>query len=601
MKDETATTPASTSLHELGERYFHTQHTYDPYNATLLGLHEFDQLAGDPSREASEAAANEFVRIADELATIDQSSLSLAGSVDHSVLTVLTRGAERDARDSLWAANASAKSYVSRQGLIFQTVPVMTITDTDGAERYLSRLAGIGETLRALGDRYVLEAGVGRTPTALGVSHAARQLDGYLALELEQDALLKPTIAYGDANVRARAIETVEKTIRPAMAALAARLRSELLPNARPNDKVGISNIPGGEEGYVGALARHTTTTLTAEQVHQIGLAALEELRPRWSEIGQRAIGESDFSIIAERMRSDMSLRFQSSEEIVQVAENALYRAESVRNDYFPRYDIPDCVIEQINPIDAENTALAYYRPPAVDGSRPGAHCLLASDPQSRFKFEYECLAFHESVPGHHLQLATAQTLDIPRYRRYLDAEACSFNEGWGLYSEQLAEEIGLYTSAVDLLGMLSFSALRACRLVVDTGIHYYGWSREKAIDFMWQNTATTESHVRNEVDRYIAWPGQAVSYVIGKREILRLREGAKSELGERFSIAGFHGAVLENGAVPLPVLKQQIYRWQSAVAQNAVAQNASSERQNHANSTSRTYSTSHTNSNTKD
>jgi uncharacterized protein (DUF885 family) len=545
MEQKTEATLGNATLQELGERYFQTQHTHDPYNATLLGLHEFDQLAGDPSREASESAADEFVNIADELDAIDQSSLSLPDSLDHKVLSVLTRAAERDARDSLWAANASAKSYVSRQGLIFQTVPAMTMTSAEGAERYLERLAGIGESLRILGDRYVLEAEEGRTPTALGISHSARQLDGYLALELEQDALIKPTNAYGDASVRARSIAIVERTIRPAMAALAERLRANLLPIARPNDKVGIINIPGGEEGYYGALARHTTLDLTPEQVHQIGLDALAELGPRWSEIGQRAIGETDFAVIAERMRSDMSLRFKSSEEIVQVAENALNRAEKVKDKYFPHYDIPDCVIEQINPIDAENTALAYYRPPAVDGSRPGAHCLLASDPQTRFKFEYECLAFHESVPGHHLQLATAQMLDIPQYRRYLDAEACSFNEGWGLYSEQLAEELDLYTSDVDLLGMLSFSALRACRLVVDTGIHYFGWSREKAIEFMWQNTATTEANVRNEVDRYIAWPGQAVSYVIGKREILTLRETAKQELGGRFSLAGFHGAVL--------------------------------------------------------
>ncbi len=566
MEDNKATTPANAALRELGEQYFQTKHTYDPYNATLLGLHEFDQLAGDPSREASEAAADEFVRISADVAAIDPTTLSLADSVDHGVLTVLTRAAERDARDSLWAANASAKSYVSRQGLVFQTVPVMTMTDAEGAERYLDRLAGIGESLCALGDRYVLEAGEGRTPTALGVDHSARQLDGYLALELEQDALLKPTIAYGDADVRARAIATVEKSIRPAMAALAERLRTDLLPLARPNDKVGISNIPGGEEGYYGALAQHTTLDLTPEQVHQIGLDTLDELRSRWSEIGQRAIGETDLAVISERMRNDLSLRFTTSEEIVQVAEDALKRAEKVKDDYFPHYDIPDCVIEQINPIDAENTALAYYRPPAVDGSRPGAHCLLASDPETRFRFEYECLAFHESVPGHHLQLATAQMLDIPRYRRYLDVEACSFNEGWGLYSEQLAEELDLYTSDIDLLGMLSFNALRACRLVVDTGLHYFGWSREKAIEFMWKNTATTEAHVRNEIDRYISWPGQAVSYVIGKREILKLREGATQALGERFSLAGFHGAVLENGAVPLPVLRQQIERWQTTV-----------------------------------
>jgi uncharacterized protein (DUF885 family) len=167
------------------------------------------------------------------------------------------------------------------------------------------------------------------------------------------------------------------------------------------------------------------------------------------------------------------------------------------------------------------------------------------------------------------MQLAMAQKLDIPRYRRYLDVEACSFNEGWGLYSEQFADEIGLYSDDVSRLGMLSFRALRACRLVVDTGIHHFGWSRERAIEFMWDHTATTRSHVRNEVDRYIAWPGQALAYMIGRREILRLREQARQQLGSRFSIIDFHGTVLGSGAVPLSVLGDNVARWQTSVAQS--------------------------------
>jgi uncharacterized protein (DUF885 family) len=172
-------------------------------------------------------------------------------------------------------------------------------------------------------------------------------------------------------------------------------------------------------------------------------------------------------------------------------------------------------------------------------------------------------------VPGHHLQLSVAQLLDIPRYRRHLDVEACSFNEGWGLYCEQFPDEIGLYSDDLARLGMLSFLALRACRLVVDTGIHAFGWSRQRAIEFMWNHTATTESNVRNEIDRYIAWPGQALAYMIGQREILRLRAQARTALGDRFDIAGFHGAVLENGAIPLSVLEQHVRRWQATVAAN--------------------------------
>ena len=560
-------TSGSARLAELGERYFATQHGYDPLNATLLGLAEFDHLVGDPSREAGAAAADAFARIAEELSGIDPSGLDEADQVDHQVLTVLNRGAEGDARHALWAANASAKGYVSRQGLLFQAVPAMTTTGADGGDRYLSRLAAAGGMLAALGQRYLVEARDGRVPTARGVRHAVEQLEGYLALPLEQDALLKPTEADPSGPVRARALALVDRSVRPAMAALAVLLRTELLPVSRADDRVGIRFVPGGGQGYQAALARHTTTDLTAEEIHQIGLDALAELAPRWSELGQRALQESDFTALAARLRSDRSLRFENRQQIVDVAQAALDRAQAVQDRWFPDHGISDCVIEEINPLEAANAALAYYRPPAVDGSRPGAHCLLTTEPEQRFRYEYECLAFHESVPGHHLQLATAQLLDIPRYRRYLDVEACSFNEGWGLYSEQLADEIGLYSSDVDRLGMLSHAALRACRLVVDTGIHHQGWSREQAVEFMWRHTATTEANVRNEIDRYIAWPGQAVSYLIGKREILRLREQARDALGDRFTPLGFHEAVLANGAVPLPVLGMQVARWQARAA----------------------------------
>ena len=165
-------------------------------------------------------------------------------------------------------------------------------------------------------------------------------------------------------------------------------------------------------------------------------------------------------------------------------------------------------MIEEIDPVEAGNAPLAYYRPPAAGGRRPGAHCLLTGNPQDRFVYEYEALSFHESTPGHHLQIASAQTLEMPGFRRFLDAEVCGYCEGWGLYCERLADEMGLYTSDLQRLGMLSFDALRACRLVVDTGMHHYGWSRAQAMDFMWRNTATTRANVRNEIDRYIGWPG---------------------------------------------------------------------------------------------
>jgi len=560
-------TPAAAELSRLGEAYFATQHSYDPYNATLLGVAEFDGLSFDPSREASETAARDLWAIGRAVSDIDHVGLTDEQRVDRRVLAALVEGARADAEHSLWAANASAKSYVSRQGLIFQAVPAMTVASPGAAGRYLSRLSKIGATLDALGQRYLAEAADGRTPTAVGVDHSIRQLTGYLALPISDDALLKPARDADRATLCEAAAAHITGTIRPAMQRLAELLRRELAPLARPDDRVGIREIPGGEAGYAAAVARHTTTALSPRDIHQIGLAELDELAGLWSRIGQEALGERDFATIAARMRDDPALRFRTSREIVAVAQDALGRAEAVTDAYFEHYDIPGCVIEEVNPIDADNTAMAYYRPPAVDGSRPGAHCLLTTDPGERYRYEYEALAFHESVPGHHLQLATAQTLDIPRYRRHLDVELCAFNEGWGLYAERLADEIGLYSSAITRLGMVSFAALRACRLVVDTGLHQLGWSRQQAIDFMYDQTATTRANAVNEIDRYIAWPGQALAYVTGKREIVRLRERAQLALGPRFELRGFHHAVLRNGAIPLTLLDDEIERWTATEA----------------------------------
>ncbi|KQO61206.1 hypothetical protein ASF23_11965 [Curtobacterium sp. Leaf261] len=569
MTDSTTTT-AATRLSELGEEYFVAEHTYDPYNATLLGIAEFDGLAGDPSRAASEHAARVLGAVADEAAALPDAELDTAQLVDRDVLVALARGAAEDAHHALWAANVSAKGYVSRQGLVFQAVPTMTVADQDAADRYLSRLGGLGTMFRALGERYADESADGRVPTRMGVLHAIEQLDGYLGQSLDADALLDPARGGAASASRAtlfdRARTLLDHEVRPGMAALADRLRTTILPAARDDDHVGITEVPGGTEGYAAAVRRHTTTDLTPDEVHRIGLEELTILQREAAEIGERLFGERDFTAIADRLRQDPALRFDTSDEIMAMAHSALDRAESVRDRYFPEDDISACVIEPINEIDAASSALGYYQPPAVDGSRPGTFFVNASAPATHYRYEYEALTFHESVPGHHMQLAMAQRLDIPRYRRHLDVEACSFNEGWGLYSEQFADDAGLYSDDLARLGMLSMRAVRACRLVVDTGMHAKGWTREQAVQFMVTNTATTEEHVRSEVDRYIAWPGQALAYMIGRREILRLRSGAQAALGAAFDIRSFHGAVLGNGAVPLTVLAGAVGRWQDGV-----------------------------------
>jgi uncharacterized protein (DUF885 family) len=564
---EGAALHAARLLGALGDEYFEIVHTIDPFTATQLGVAGFDHLVPDPGRDAAAAGARRIGSVESRLAGVDADLLDPAGRTNLTTLAHLAQAARTDLEHGLWEANASAAGYVSPAAMAFQSVPTAVLEDAAAVRGYLRRLAALAEFFDRAADRYSEASRAGRISTQVGLRQAIDQLAGHLAKDLAADPFVGVALPAGldEDAIRQELASVVDAAVRPAVRRLLARLEAEL-PAGRPDDKVGIRFIPGGLEAYRAAVRRHTTTELTPEQIHQIGLDVLAELRPQWAELGQRVLGTADVPAILARLREDAALRFTESAQIVDAVTGALRRAEAARDDWFPPFDIPDCVIEEIDPVDAGNAPLAYYRPPAAGGLRPGAHCVLTADPQSRFSYEYEALSFHESTPGHHLQLASAQQIeDLPAFRRYLDAEVCGYVEGWGLYCERLADEMGLYSSDLHRLGMLSFDALRACRLIVDTGMHYYGWSRSQAVEFMWRNTATTRRNVVNEVDRYIAWPGQALAYMIGRQAIQRLRGQAERDLGRRFDIREFHGVVLGSGAVPLGVLGDLVGRWISA------------------------------------
>lgn len=557
-------------LEHLSEEFFQVMHSTDPLSATMLGVPGFDALLPDPSREGSGRNAARFARIEDQLAAIDPGSLGASDRINHAVLGWLAWGARVELEHGLWEANASAAAYASPQAMLFQAMPTAPLSDAAAVDGYLQRLSGLGEYFDAVRQRYRQASAEGRVSTRSGVLQAIDQLERHLAQNLAEDTLVSPELPedVDQAKVRARMAELVESVARPAMARLHADLRDELLPLARSGDQVGIRFIPGGEDGYRDVVRRHTTTELSPAEIHQVGLDRIASLQAEWSERGGRVLGTSDVAEVRQRLRDDTSLRFAATQEIVGVVTDALRRAEAAIDLWFPDYQLPSCVVEEISPIEANNAPLAYYRPASDDGSRPAAHCVLTTNPGQRFTYEYEALAFHESSPGHHLQIASGQALTgLPNYRRHLDAELCGYIEGWGLYSERLADEMGLYTSELQRLGMLSFDALRACRLVVDTGMHYLGWSRQQAVEYMWNNTATTMANVQNEIQRYISWPGQALAYMIGCREIRRLRALAEQRLQARFDIRAFHGAVLSNGAVPLGVLEGIVLTWIGTVA----------------------------------
>ena len=277
--------------------------------------------------------------------------------------------------------------------------------------------------------------------------------------------------------------------------------------------------------------------------------------------LGRRLFETQDYASTVERMHTDQTLYYVTRDEILDDARRAMDKAWAAIPAWFGVLPRANLVLLPIPEHEEKHSVLGYYWQPAADGSRPGQYYLNTHLPERRPRYESEALAYHESIPGHHLQIAIAQELtDVPEFRRHLGVTA--FDEGWGLYTERLADEMGLYGSDLDRLGVLAFDAWRACRLVLDTGIHALGWTRQQAIDYMRDNSPVMLENIINEVDRYITWPGQALAYKTGQLEILRLRAGAEAELGTRFDIRAFHDAVLSQGAVPLPTLADQIARF---------------------------------------
>jgi uncharacterized protein (DUF885 family) len=280
-----------------------------------------------------------------------------------------------------------------------------------------------------------------------------------------------------------------------------------------------------------------------------------------YREIGGRVFGVATEQEVFERLRTDPALRWTSADELLDAARAAIERAKAEAPKWFGRLPSQDCEVRPVPDDEAPGAAGAYYMPPALDGSRPGIYYANTYEVENRFRQACEATAFHEAVPGHHFQLTIAMELDeLPLLRRLSAPNA--YAEGWGLYTERLAREMGLYSDDVALLGMLTLDSMRAARLVVDTGLHAKGWSKQQALDYMQQNTPMAAVEIESEVDRYIAEPGQALAYMVGRLEILRIRAEAEAALGDRFDIRAFHDTVLGNGGLPLGVLDEVVKDW---------------------------------------
>jgi uncharacterized protein (DUF885 family) len=544
-------------LARLSDEYFRSWMAADPFTATEFGVAGWDAEVPDPSRDADRARMAELERVGAEAERIGPAGLAPDERVSRSMLLRLAAD-EREALDGRLHELAVTATQEGVQTRVLSLVPRAPITDPQRARDYLERCRKLGRYLDGVLERQLEAKRQGRFPTARGVAQAVAQLDEYLASNLKSDPLLRPDPPDGvDADAwRAEAAETVRSVVRPAMVRYRTAIAEELAPVGRDDEHVGVVNVEGGADAYDAAVRAHTTTDLAPEVIHRIGLDLLDGLHAEFADLGGRALGSSGVPEVLGRLRHDPSLRFTTAEEILAAAGDALRRAEKAAPGAFLAYDIAPCQVEEIDPVEAKDSVLGYYLPPSADGARPGTYQVNTYAPETRTRFEYDALSFHESVPGHHLQFALAQRLrGIPEFRRF--AYVTSYCEGWALYCERLADELALYRGDLERLGMVSFDAWRACRLVVDTGMHALGWSRDRAIGFMRDNTALSESNIANEVDRYIAWPGQATAYMIGRLRIRSLRDQARDRLGAAFDLRAFHDRVLSSGPVPLDTLDE--------------------------------------------
>src|SRR6516165_3989064 len=529
-----------TSARELADRVHQRWLEENPFAATMYGIPGYDDLVPDESEQGQAAWRAEVGRFLDEADAVAAGQLTSAEAVTLDCAKEAA-AAEREAIDLAGAEyTVTAMQYAGPAA--FLAVAARTVlVDPAAAEAYLSRLRRSGAWLDQIAARLRAGARKGRLPVAPLAEQAVTWAEGWQA-----------TAAWEE---RRRA--ATEEVVYPALARWVATVK-ELLPRARPSERAGLAYLPAGEEDYARAVRIYTTLPLSAAELHQTGLDHIAALEERAVELGT-GLGLSGVGEVFAALRDSNGQ--VAPEEAIRRATAAVRRAEARAGEVFPEPLPPPCEVTPMPEVVAVSGAAPHYTPPRLDGGRPGTFWFNTRRPTAGTGWDVDVVAFHEAVPGHHLQLSRMQLLsDLPALQRQRSLPV--FSEGWGLYAEQLAEEAGLFADERGLLGSISTSLMRAARLVVDTGLHFYGWSREQALEFLASHVPMPREFLASEVDRYVVMPGQALAYLTGKLEIIRIREEAQRRLGPAFSLPAFHAAVLDHGSLPMPTLTRSIAGW---------------------------------------
>lgn len=549
----------ASAFSKLADDYWETQMRLSPLWATFVNHPRYHDKLDDNSAAGREDERKAREALLNRLKALDRAKLTEQEKVSLEVMRLELELALERPRHKFWQWDVDQmdgpQTWIS--SVVEFSQPMKTEAD---AEALLKRLAAMPRFF----DNHIrnLREGLseGRVAARVPVEKTIAQIEGILKIPADQSPFMAAARRLPD-PLRAKYEPLVARAVQSQAYAAYGRyldfLKNEYLARAR-KDKIGLSALPGGLEAYRFQIRSHTTVDKTPEELHALGLKEVAALSAEQEAIARKLGHQGNLKAFIEKLRKDPRMFFATREELLADAEALVARAKKKLPEAFGILPKTDLVVKPIEPHKEKNDVAARYYPPPDDLSRPGIYFINTYEPKTRARYKTASLAFHEGVPGHHLQIAIAlEQRGLPAFRRNGGFNA--FVEGWALYSERLADELGLYPDDLARFGMLSDQAWRAVRLVVDTGLHAKGWSRQQAIDYMKDHLAASEHEIVQEVDRYTIWPGQALSYKVGQIELLALREESKKKLGAAFDLKRFHDKVLSGGALPLPVLRSVI------------------------------------------
>jgi uncharacterized protein (DUF885 family) len=566
---------ADASINDLFDRYDQANLALSPLGKAYRGIRDADYGKwNDPSEEAEQRdfdLLQDTARQMREQYDVDALSSQDALSYRLFELTAARRASLHPFREYEFLFDHRRGAHTSIPAFLINIHRVSTITD---AEAYVSRIEGIGPQLDALTSQARERANKGIMPPDWVYPYVIADLEALIAAGdnnavLEDfDGKLAPLTPDLPASTEAENSEVIallqmareawNSSARPAYQRLLEEMRRQQA--MAPTDD-GIWRLPNGEEYYAALLQSYTTTDLTADEIHDIGLREVARIHSEMRAIMAKVGFEGSLQDFFEFTRTDDQFYYTTREEYLADAQAALDRITEKLPEYFGVLPKAPMIIKPVEAFREKSAGKAFYQSPSADGSRPGTYYVNLYNLRDMSKNELEALAYHEGLPGHHLQRALQTELgELPPFRRFGGWTA--YTEGWGLYSEELGKDMGFYTDPYSDFGRLGMELWRACRLVVDTGIHSKRWSREEAIQYLKDNTPNPEGDIVRAIERYITTPGQATAYMIGKLKIMELREMAREELGSEFDIREFHDVVLTSGPVPLSILEENVVSW---------------------------------------